>query len=400
MILFPWMLTVLFLFSNKDESAEQNKPSRSEITHRSELTQKGNSGPWGDLTYTRVLIEPPEDHLEVRFSKNDHFIWIFQDYDEAQLNALWAQAELTSAELDILDQPGVKQIEDRKIKITAPKDFVRTMNRKARTVIYTALSKFPENNPQSEPFRFNASRRDEWFEGSELKPESISAISSMFYERGKSVLFSDTNFMMGEIGTAEQRLLFLKTLARTSTMLVTVQIKPDTDIDTLSNYWGQGPRAKDIQPLLQSLQRKRTAVAIDIIHFLPPFARSLLYTYPSTDDPGSKTYKDCHWTSLNFFKTIPDPRYEDISEIITEITEQYHPISGAPKFGDLILFVADKNDVIHSCVYIADDIVFTKNGVNPSTPWILMSLEDVIANYPSDIPLDIQRYRRKTTANP
>ena len=60
------------------------------------------------------------------------------------------------------------------------------------------------------------------------------------------------------------------------------------------------------------------------------------------------------------------------------------------------MLLGDPNgDVIHSCVYIADNIVFTKNGSASSSPWILMDLEDVIAFYSSEKPLDIQRYRRK-----
>ena len=31
----------------------------------------------------------------------------------------------------------------------------------------------------------------------------------------------------------------------------------------------------------------------------------------------------------------------------------------------------------HSCVYLADDIVYTKNGRSRLSPWVLMKLEDV-----------------------
>lgn len=361
------------------------------------LNQKSKPGPWGDLTFIRILTEPPEDHFNIRYQKGEHFDWILKDYDEAQLANLWEQAELSSAERTILNQAALRQDPGNVLKIAAPREFVRKLSNQARTAIYAALSKFPENKAQNEPYRFTADRRDEWFKDSGLKPESVSLISSFFYQRGNSVLFSDKNLVMSELGSAEQRLLFLRALTRTSTMLVKLEIKPDTDIDALADYWGQGTRSKNIKSLLQSLQRKRSAVSIDIIHLLPPFARSLLYTYPASDDPGSRTYKDCHWTSLNFFKLSPDPRYEDINVIVGEITQDYHPISGPSRFGDLILFADVNAQVIHSCIYIADDIVFTKNGVNPSTPWILMSLDDVIATYPANQTLDVQRYRRKAT---
>jgi hypothetical protein len=39
--------------------------------------------------------------------------------------------------------------------------------------------------------------------------------------------------------------------------------------------------------------------------------------------------------------------------------------------------VDDANQALHSCVHIADDVVFTKNGNNPRMPWKLMHLADV-----------------------
>jgi hypothetical protein len=69
---------------------------------------------------------------------------------------------------------------------------------------------------------------------------------------------------------------------------------------------------------------------------------------------------------------------------------------GKPTFGDIIMFTKPDGSIIHSCVFIADDIVYTKNGASPNAPWILMSLSDVVAFYPSNEPLDIQYYRAKS----
>jgi hypothetical protein len=46
-------------------------------------------------------------------------------------------------------------------------------------------------------------------------------------------------------------------------------------------------------------------------------------------------------------------------------------------------------------VYVADDIVFTKNGSSQVMPWMLMDLADVIAFYPSEPPLVVRSFRRK-----
>ncbi|MFN5737742.1 MAG: hypothetical protein ACK47H_04085 [Akkermansiaceae bacterium] len=41
------------------------------------------------------------------------------------------------------------------------------------------------------------------------------------------------------------------------------------------------------------------------------------------------------------------------------------------KFGDILMFTPDNSSVIHSCVYIAADMVFTKNGMGTHQPWTI-----------------------------
>ena len=126
------------------------------------------------------------------------------------------------------------------------------------------------------------------------------------------------------------------------------------------------------------------------------FARSLLYTYPSPADPGSQSFLDCHWTTLNFFNATPDRQFEDINIVSATFKRDYHPITGQAALGDVLLLVNAAGTVLHSCVHVADDIVFTKNGASSSAPWILMTLADVVAYYPSDGPIDVQRYRSRS----
>lgn len=47
-------------------------------------------------------------------------------------------------------------------------------------------------------------------------------------------------------------------------------------------------------------------------------------------------------------------------------------------------------------MYVADDFVFTKNGVNPEQPWVLMKLSDMLMlYYPADKSGKIRFLRRK-----
>lgn len=351
-------------------------------------------GPWGNLEYIRILTEPPEQQVGGSFPTIDHVKWTFPGYTNAQLDALWQAAGLTSAELAVVNRPDNREFDLNRITILAPKDLVFNLTAEARKVIYTALSVFPENYAYAEPYRFTVSARDEWFKDSGLKPETIALVERLLFQRGNSLLFSDQALVIPTLNSLEESTRLLKTLARKSTLMLKLRITPETDIEALERYWSF-PGSKDIVPLLTSLKQRGASTTLDIVHLLPRFARSRLYSYPSPDEPGSMSYMDCHWTVLNFFNQEPDPRFQDIAEVGMAFRSNYHPVTGRPRYGDIYLFTQANGDVIHSCVYIADNIVFTKNGASPSSPWILMKYEDVVAFYPSSQPLDIQRYRLK-----
>jgi hypothetical protein len=55
--------------------------------------------------------------------------------------------------------------------------------------------------------------------------------------------------------------------------------------------------------------------------------------------------------------------------------------------GDILLLMNDKNEIKHSAVYLADDLVFTKNGNNYRQPWMIMHIPDLLATYPNSPPM-------------
>ena len=71
-------------------------------------------------------------------------------------------------------------------------------------------------------------------------------------------------------------------------------------------------------------------------------------------------------------------------QILRALQNEYVTVPDRPAaFGDVILFRDAKAESVHMCVYIADDIVFTKNGAHYFQPWVLMRFADVVARYPS-----------------
>src|SRR6185369_1143907 len=103
---------------------------------------------------------------------------------------------------------------------------------------------------------------------------------------------------------------------------------------------------------------------VSLLYFLPQFARQRLYTYPMPSKPGDPAM-DCHWSTMNFFNETPDDRFTNPAFTGQFLNENYYTIAKANHYGDLIFFLdRTGNTAIHSAVYLADDIVFTKNGNN------------------------------------
>jgi hypothetical protein len=58
-------------------------------------------------------------------------------------------------------------------------------------------------------------------------------------------------------------------------------------------------------------------------------------------------------------------------------------------------FVDGAGNARHAAVYVADNFVFTKNGVSSSRPWMLMRLGELMGYYPTRKPMQALFYRPK-----
>lgn len=397
LIVLPW-LVLLYVGGKWSRSATPaaEPPAATAPAENANFVYHCKAGPWGEVQYNRIVIEPPETLINAAQSTPRLAKWSFTGYTPESLVALLRSAGLTAAQLAWAAAPANWEKTATALCLHPDRDFIISLSETSRAILYTALAEFEENPDQNDPYRFRADAADEWFDHSELRPETIALVKQLLYRRGTSLLFSDMSVVLPTLPSLQERTRLIKTLARKSTLLVKLRIRANSNIDALDDYWGRGQRGKDIKPLLQSLVREGgNGTTIDIIHLLPRIPRSLLYTYPSPAEPGARTYLDCHWTVLNFFNVTPDDRFQKIDAVTAAFVNDYYPVTGAPTLGDILLFAKPNGAVIHSCVYIADDIVYTKNGASPNAPWILMTLSDVVAFYPSREPLDIQYYRVK-----
>jgi hypothetical protein len=240
-----------------------------------------------------------------------------------------------------------------------------------------------ENGVHRAPFQFRREETIALLTEAGLPPKSIALIEQLTYPRGAAVCFSDLDYLRLTLPPDEMREA-VRILTRVPSLLVSLQITPDSDIDALLEYWGTHSPEYKLKPLLESMTRVPGGGELDVSWFFPTIPKSLVHSYPRPARAVAGKYPDCFWTALNFFNETPTGYPLDGDSIRDMLVTEYYHVPKPDKFGDLILFYEPLGEdifTIHLCVHIADDIVFTKNGYNPRQPWVIAPLKDVILLY-------------------
>jgi hypothetical protein len=343
-------------------------------------------GPWGQLETMPVVIRAPQDLLRIETAAATHITWRFVDFLPEDLDALFRPLTLPATTGDFLLDRTRWEFSNKGIAVRVPKEIVLSLPTDARRAIYNVLGQWTANPHHYAPFSFRAETADEWFENAQLSQATRDLIAPLLFRRGKSLLFSDLPLISHDIVSPRERMELLQALSRSITPLARIRITADSDIDQILDYWSLGQRRRDLEPLLRSLPTEGSGSTLDLIHLLPTLPRRLLYTFPAPLQPGEQLFRDCHWTALNFNLPEVDDRFADIEQVRLEYETAYREVAGDPQLGDLLLFIREDGTVLHAAVHVAADLVFTKNGVGISSPWILMRMSDLLDRYPSDIP--------------
>lgn len=350
----------------------------------------------GQLVTRDLNLEQPPEYAAYESGTNQTETWTFDGMTPVQVRALMQSCGLAANEIDRALSPALVSSAGASTVVTPDAELVFSMTVGVRVKLYNALGHFSENELMRFPICFHTNSFDAWFGGGKVDADSLAMLKKLVYVRGDTGCFSDFGILLQQVPDQANRLKLVEALSRQSAALVGVQIWPDTDIDKELDYWSRphGVRLINIRPLLESLKSRPRGGTASILYFLPPFARERLYTYPLPSQLGDPAM-DCHWSTLNFFNDTPDNRFSDPKYTSAYIETNYYRIAEPSAYGDIILLLDEHGDAIHSGVYLADDIIFTKNGNNFTQPWMLMHLKDLLAEYTTDIPPRMAVYRNK-----
>lgn len=352
----------------------------------------GNPGPWGELEFTRISIEPPDEYLdpiaEKDFTRGD---WVFKGMTPQQIVGLFQSAQLTMDQFKQLVDERIWNFFDGVTVVHPPTSLILSLSQESRQKIYAVLVRFEENVAQTQPFTFRAELLDERFEKSGLQQPVIDGFRNLLYPQAGVLVFADCSPYLVKLTTRQEKLRFFQVISRRNTYLIKLKISPDTNIEPILSYWDYEQNNRELRALLESLRRVPDGCRIDVSHLLPPFARKRIYSFSRPTSNSSELKHDCHWTAFNFFNEVPDEGFCNPQYTQQTATTKYDPVTtDCCRLGDVVVMFNAAGDTLHSAVYIADDIVFSKNGGSAAQPYIYMRLADMVACYAAASPPENQ----------
>ncbi|MFO1482177.1 MAG: hypothetical protein U1F71_02330 [Verrucomicrobiaceae bacterium] len=362
---------------------------------------EANPGPWGKLKCAYVFLEAPAHLLESFPLPSTTPRWTFPAESLPTLPDFFAKAGLSKSLIDTMLSSSRVIKEGKLIHVLPPPAEVENMSPETRAAIYTELAKYPENEYHVDPVLITSGTVEEWYATSKLRPELITKIKKLSYTRGETTAFSDIPLLLNYAQSDSEARAIFKSCTRTRCLMVRLLLDKTTNVEQVVNYWtlGIGLRRKDIEPLVQSIIETDGGIEdLGISHLLPALARKLIYTYPGYELAKHGIMPDCHWTCLNFFNYEPHEYLLDARLATSQVLEQFAPVDAPYQYGDILFFLDNATgDAFHSCVHLADNLVYTKNGRNILSPWVIMRLEDVKKIYLYRGTGRVQGFRRKDT---
>ncbi|MGA2061099.1 MAG: hypothetical protein ABSG67_11505 [Thermoguttaceae bacterium] len=377
-----------------------NKPLSTRSDAISAHTIQGNPGPWGRVLYVHVMIDIPDEFVILPPSDQPPVRWFFKDYSKEKVIELLKSADISQVQIDNLLPDSAWKSEDNGTWLTPGDELILSLSPEARSKIYSILVAYSENSEQMDPVWFQPETLDKQLSESGLAESSIKLLKSLLYQNGsKLLLFADKDTALHQIAGDGEKRLFIKTISRKATLMARLKIGADSDVEALAGYWGVGGRHKDVLPLISSIQRVDGGLNMSVVYLLPHFIRDHLYMYPFPSADPQAPKQDCFWSAFNAMSAQPDDRFSDMQFAGQTLIKDYYNIAQPSQLGDLVFLSTADNQAIHAAVYIADDIVFTKNGFHCTQPWILMHLKDMVETYAARLPagkqLNVLYYRQK-----
>jgi len=392
------LAATLFLATSQAQDAtavaapESSSPPIS--TTRKREVIKATPGPWGSLEYYQIPLECPREYLNFLTTPSQQVAWHFAAKSREELDTILLKAGLTSVEISMALKGASILNDPEAMRVFPTDDAILGISHETRVKLYHLLARSDGNRYYQRPIYIDSENLSYWFEGSSVPRSAIQDVAKLAYPtpHGRGYFLADLPFTLRQASTALEERQLLVGLLRQQGLIVRLRLTRDSLSPEIADYWNAGYKNKAVMPILESVVQANDGGAIDIAHLLPATPRQYLNRFPTPADGVHGRFPDWFWTCYNFFRFAPREIYADSPErealIFTEFERSLPPL----QFGDMLLLNSG-NKIIHGCIFVADDIAFTKNGADLFSPWVLMKIEDIVAYHDlvGDVTLSVFR---------
>ena len=359
-------------------------------------SKQGNPGPWGELVVSNIYLEAPDSVIDIASKPDPVPRWTFPGLSTMMVKDLLIQSGVDLALVERLTSSNQLKIVGSDVVVYPKLEDLLQIKGVVRDKLYTEISKYPQNDYYTDPVFILSGDVEEWLADATLNASQKDVVRQLLWHRGSALVFSNVGILLGYAQTGEEIKNTLRSITRCMSLVVNEKfpIKPEQRENFLKYWIGNQTESPRMTFIKAVSKEKDLHDTIDVMHFLPVIMRERLYTFPSLKDGVKGRLPDCHWTSLNFFNPTPRDYYRSTSLAAIQLTQAYNQVSAPYQFGDVLCYT-DNGEGLHTCVYIADNIVLTKNGENILAPWVLLTIEDVSKIYKYSPTTQIQAYRLK-----
>jgi len=355
----------------------------------------GGAGPWGQIVTRSIVISPPLEYIPEDVPAPERIEWYFPGASRDEVARLLEAVGVPPGDAERIQATLRDEPRLRGVVAAAPRELILGLDAEVRARLYLLLAAHPLNDRHRNAPRFRGDSVDEWLGQARIAPETLALVRPLVYRNEGFLLFADIDLVQPRIGDHTELRRLYKALLRESTLLLELRIPPGANADQLAAYWGIGGRRTDVRPLLESVAA--SGGSIDVVHLLPIFAREWLYRYPRVTlaDLEKPALANCFWTALNFFEAKADDRFLQLDAALATLKRDYYIVHDGFQIGDLVFLTAEDGSFYHAAAYVADGILFGKNGNSPLAPWMFVRLEHVKGYYPEHPGGRPVFYRRK-----
>lgn len=355
---------------------------------------KARPGPWGELEVRSIYMEAPDSLLAAVAKPNSVTRWVFEQTTENAVRALLQRCGVPAPVGERLLDPARRIVSGNVLSLyPSPEDLV-AIPAAARSLLYQELAKSPANEYQRDPVFILGGDLEDWLADNGLSEAQKELFRKLVWKRGDALVFSDIQALLTLAKNSDEVRATFRAVTRVRSLVVELHLPLKTDRREFIEYWAAGQTDAPRLTFINAITQRRAKQTVDITHFLPSLMRQRAYTFPEMELGLKGRFPDCHWTSLNFFNLTPKDFYLDTRLAAAQLVENYATVEAPYRYGDVLCFL-DEGEGLHTCVYVADDIVLTKNGDSILAPWALMQIKDVEAIYRRSPSTRIQGYRLK-----